>query len=235
MGVRVFAIQVMSVVRGHERKPQLRRELADSHADLLFTGDAVILQLEPVVALAEKLGVPLGRAPCLLVLVLQQIERQFTRHAGRQADQSARVLLKGRTVDAGSAIKALDVPDRDELHQVLVAHVVAGEQNQVRVLGGGVCRFVLRPAIAEGDVSLAADDRLDAAGLGCLMEAPGAVQVAMIGEGEGRHLELGGAFDQSVQLVGAVQQRVFAVGVKVNERHGGYPLNAVDAAPLETG
>ncbi len=70
MGVRVFAVQVMGVVRGHQRQTQLRRKLADTPPHLRFVRDAVILQLEPVVTVAEQAGVPLRRAARLLVLVL---------------------------------------------------------------------------------------------------------------------------------------------------------------------
>ncbi len=69
-----------------------------------------------------------------------------------------------------------------------------------------------------GDVDLTADDRFDAGAFGRLHELHGASHRAVIGQRDGRHLELGGARNEIRDPASAVEDRVLGVNVKVNER-----------------
>ena len=68
------------------------------------------------------------------------------------------------------------------------------------------------------DVRLDPDDRLDARGLRGGVEVDRAVQGAVVGEGEGRHLERLRARDEVAQARHAVEQAVLTVSVQVDER-----------------
>jgi hypothetical protein len=57
-------------------------------------------------------------------------------------------------------VEAFGVPDGHQLHEVVVAGLVGGQQGQV-VVGLGDPGGVLVEAAADGDVDLAADDGLD--------------------------------------------------------------------------
>ena len=77
----------------------------------------------------------------------------------------------------------------------------------------------LRAAVV-ADVDLAADQRLDAV-LGRLaVELDRARQRAVVGEPDGGHLELGGALRQGRDPAGAVEDRVLAVDVEMDELGG---------------
>ena len=70
------------------------------------------------------------------------------------------------------------------------------------------------------DVQLAADDRLDARGLGGVHEMHRAKDVAVIGHGHGRHAEFLHALDQLLDVASAVEHRVIGVQVQMDElRH----------------
>ena len=72
-------------------------------------------------------------------------------------------------------------------------------------------------AAARREVALHADDRLDAGGLGLLVEVVGAEDVAVVGHRERRHAHARGLFEEVVQPGGAVEHRVLGVHVQVDE------------------
>ena len=65
---------------------------------------------------------------------------------------------------------------------------------------------VTRAPIARGDIGFHADDRLQTSFFGFFLELPRAVQVTVIGYGEGRLLELQRSTDEIIDSVGAVQE-----------------------------
>ena len=77
-----------------------------------------------------------------------------------------------------------------------------------------VALLLLRGVVA--DVDLAADERLDARLRGLLVELDRARERAVIGEPDGRHLELGGTSRQSGDTARAVEDRVLGVDVQVD-------------------
>ena len=116
--------------------------------------------------------------------------------------------------------------DRGQPDEIAVPLAVPDQQDEVMVVGGSVRRALLFSAITEGDVGLAADDRFDPPSACQIVEMERAVQVSMIRERQRRHPELGGAIDEHVQLVRAVEKGVFAVCMKVDERHPAHPAAA---------
>ena len=73
-----------------------------------------------------------------------------------------------------------------------------------------------------GDVDLAADDGLDSLVPGRLVEVDRAGERAVVGERDGRHLELGGALREVRDPAGAVEDRVLGVDVEVDEGRFGH-------------
>src|SRR5919112_748274 len=72
---------------------------------------------------------------------------------------------------------------------------------------------------AGGDVRLHPQDRLDLGLLRLLLEFPRGVHVTVVGNRQRGLLELLGASDQTVDPVGAVEERVFGVAVQMDKRH----------------
>src|SRR5207247_22414 len=70
------------------------------------------------------------------------------------------------------------------------------------------------------EVGLEAQNRTDLSRLRFGVERPGAVQVAVIGDGQRIHAERLHPIEQVGDAVGAVEERVLAVRVDMNERHG---------------
>ena len=117
-------------------------------------------------------------------------------------------------VDVGLAAReALEEAGRGELDQVGEAGVVLGQQGEVVALVLGL--LLDRLAVVD-EVGLEPDDRLDPVLLAGLVEVDGAVHHAVVGEPQRRLPELGGARRHRVDLAGAVEQRVLAVGVEMD-------------------
>jgi hypothetical protein len=115
---------------------------------------AVALELEPEVLGAEQVAQLDSDALGLTLAVAQEELVQLAGEAAREARQPAGVALEDLLVDARPVVIALDIGDRRELEQVLVAALVAREQRQVRVRVVGLV-VGLEPALL-GDVDLAA-------------------------------------------------------------------------------
>ena len=83
------------------------------------------------------------------------------------------------------------------------------------------------------EVGLEADDRLDPVLAAGLVELDGAVHHPVVGEPERRHPELGGAGGHRVDLAGAVEQRVLAVDVQVDDAPAHVPIIAIVSVGID--
>ena len=212
VGVGVLVPQVVAVVGGDQRDPGALRQRAHALADLILDLEAVVLDLEVEVPGPEHLAVEHRGAERAVGVVVDEIARHLTLGAGRQRDQALGVRREQLVVDARLVVEALEEGERREAHEVLEAALVARQEHQVvRRLPGAV---VAAPA---GDVGLHAQDRLDAGLPGRLVELHGPEQGAVVGEGQGRHAELGGPLHHAGDRARAVEQRVVAVVVEVDE------------------
>ena len=99
--------------------------------------------------------------------------------------------------------------------QVQVAGLVLGQEQHVEPLLVQLRIFVLHRS--GGQVTFDADNRLDPGRFAGAVKLHRAVHGAMVGKGQGRHLQLLGAGGQIVDATEAVQQGKFAVNVKVGE------------------
>ena len=213
MRVGVGGGEVVDVARRDERELCLGGELDELRVDALLDVEAGVLELDVGVLAAEDLGEPVEVGARVGRPVLLERLADPSREAAGERDQAGRVGLEQLPVDARLREVALEVAERGELDEVRVALVRLGEERQVRVAAGA------RAAVV-GDVDLAADDRLHALVLRRLEELDRARERAVIGERDGRHLELRGALRERGDPAGAVEDRVLAVDVQVDEVGG---------------
>ena len=135
MSLGVFALQVVRVVGGRDRQPQLCGEAEHPVRDDLLLGKSVILDFEPETVGSERARKP-GRARLRrFVVALPEIQRDLTREAGGQRNNAFAMALQHLFIDPWPAVIALEKSDRRQLDQVLITDAVLGEQHQVRVVG----------------------------------------------------------------------------------------------------
>ena len=221
LGVRL--LDVVDVVGAHQRHATLMGEPDQQRVGPLLLLKAMVLQLQ-VVAVAEDRLEPEDPAPGLLVAVVQQVLQDLAGQTGREADDPLAVLLDQLVVDAGTVVLALHPGDGVELHQVVVALVVHGQQDQVVPVAPVALAHFLVGAVGVAlrvDVELAADDRLDAGLLAGLVEVDGPEHVAVVGDGQRPHARRQRLLHVVLDLGGAVEQRVVGVVVQVDEARVG--------------
>ncbi len=225
MRVVVGRPQKVGVVRRDYRQAEVAGEAEHELVEPSLSLGVVPLHLEEVPVL-EHLGVPAGSARGPLVVVVQKMGRHLPRHAGRGDHQSLVVQGQELAIYPRLGIKPLGVRERRQLDQVSVPDGVTREDHEVvvglgersiRVAGDAVSAPL--PAVPGRDICLHADDRLEAGFLRLLLELPRRVQITMVGNGDGRLLELLGARDQVIDAVGAIEEGVLGVTMQVNEGH----------------
>ena len=123
-------------------------------------------------------------------------------------------------VDARAVVEAVQVGAGDQVHQVAVALVVAGQQHQVV---GAALVGVLVEAAGLGHIHFAADDGLDTGLAAGGVEIDHAVESAVVGNGQRVHSQIGGMRHQFGNTADAVEHGVFGVGMQMGEQNAPAP------------
>ena len=182
--------------------------------DLLFFFEALVLNFEEEVAAAEDVLVLGGGGTGLVVVAGDEVLAKFAAEAAGKADKASGVFSEVLFADAGLAVEAVERGLGGDADEVAIALFVGGEDEEVVVVvafAGGAVVFVF------GDVEFAAEDGLDAFGLGGFEEVDGAVDVAVVGHGDGFLAEGGDAVDEFVEVAGSVEEGVLGVEMEVGE------------------
>jgi hypothetical protein len=220
---RVVAAQVVAVVGRHRGGAGLRGQPQEVRNDRGLLGKAVVHQLDVEIALAEDRLVleerPLGRGE----VSARQGAGYLPLEAPGQADEPLRMLGQEGLVHARAVIEARQIGLGDQPDQVSVALLGRGQDRQVvRVPLSRLARGLelAIAAVGRSDVRLDADDGPHSVLERLVEEVKRAEHVAVVGDRDRGHAELGDPAAELGQPVGAVQERVLAVEMKVDEVAG---------------
>ena len=163
-----------------------------------FFRQSLVLDFEIEIALAEDVVERDRRvaAPCRTCPSVSSSATSPFRQAG-QADQPLRVFGQKLLADARLVVEAVQRGFGDDLHQVAIALVVLGQHDEMVVAVAfrrGAVVFLL------ADVKLAAQDRLHAHFFGGIDKFDCAEDVAVVGHGDGGHVQLFDALDQACSV-----------------------------------
>ncbi len=131
MRLVVLHVQVMTVVCGDDGDARVPRQFDELPVHYFLLGDAVVLELEVKVFLAQYLFIFEGGPLCVLVPALDQKGRDLSAQAGRQADESFAVRPEEVLVYPGFVVEALEVCGGNELDEVFIALPVPRKENKV--------------------------------------------------------------------------------------------------------
>ena len=228
---RFVAVDIMGVVGYDQGKAHFLAEIGQGGVNAGQLGDMfVALQLEEIV-FPEQFPIPAEAPPGLVHAALGNQPGNFRRGASGKANQARAVLFEQFVVDAGAVVKALEVGAGHQLHQVAVAAIVPGQEDQMIGAALGAAAVV---AAVVGHIDLAADNGLYAHFLALGIKVHHAVQIAVIGDGQGLHPQIPNLADQGRDAADAVQHTVFGMGVQVGE-HGRIGLRAAAGDFLKGG
>ena len=208
---RVVPRQVVDVARPDHRQPAVLGQRDQVGQDPRLHVDAAVLHLDVDVVAPEDLHQPVELGARALAVPVDQRLADASGQAAGERDDAIGVLLQLGEVDARLVPVAVQVAERDQPDQVVVALGRLGQQRQVRA------PLLLRArGVVVDHVHLAAEYRLDALLLGRFGELHGARHRPVVGQPDGRHVERGGALDQRPDPAGAVEDRVLTVHVEVD-------------------
>ena len=217
MRVVIGVAEKVRVVRRDDGDPRLRGEIEHERVELRLQAAGIVGLDFEIVAIREGIGIPARDPFRLFEPPFQQVRRDLAGDAGGGDDEPLGILGEELAVDARLRVEALRVREGRELDEIAIPDRVTGEEHEVIVRLAAVPGPRPLAPIARGDVGLHADDRLDAGLFRFLLEVPGAVQIAVIGDGEGGLFELLRAADQVADSIGAIEQRIFGMTVEMDE------------------
>ena len=125
----ILLLHIMQIVCRHQTKTELLRQLLQLRADLVLLIKVMVLNFQKVVFLAENVYIFLNAATCSLQVVLQNHLRHLAGNAGTEADNALVIGTQHVLVYAWFIIKALQLTNADNFHQVMVACIVLRQQN----------------------------------------------------------------------------------------------------------
>ena len=213
----VFAPQIMRVVRANQRNAGLVMNVDEMRIDFVLTRQIVIHQFEKEVFFAEDVAIFFGAALRFVQFLIHHQLRNLAAQTGAAANDALGILRQQFVINARLVIKAVEIGARRQLHQVFVALEILRPQRQMMRVFLLVQRRIFIGVFAWRDIRLNADNRLDALGFARRIKVDGAVHHAVIGERERRHIHRGGALRQILDAIGAVEQRVLGMHVKMTK------------------
>ncbi len=213
----VLGVHVVDVVRDDERQPRPARDLAHALVHALLLGNAVRHELEVVIAVPEDASVLLGDRACRVNALILYCARQLALQAGRKRDQPLAVLPEEVLVHPRAVVVALKMRGGDHRDQVLIAGEILRMQYEVPGLAVALRSRIAIETVVAGDVGLDTDDRLDASVAAERVEVDRAIERAVIGEAERRHVQRLRARDEVAEAGQPIEQAVLAMGVQMDE------------------
>ena len=186
--MRVGLAQVVHVVGAHERQAEILRDRRNAAVDDALLLDAVPLHLEEEVLGAEDVPVRGRRVARLLFLLVRRALGDLALQAAAQADQALRVLREQFLVDARLVVEAFGVPGRHELDEIVVALVASRRAAR----DGSRSRPDCRSSCADRPARRRPRSRESASRprARVVVEDHRREQVAVLGDGDRRHLQL---------------------------------------------
>ena len=215
VGLGVFLVDVVDVVRGDKREAVMLGHLGEHGIELVLLGNAVVHKLDEEVVLAENLDVFLESGVGGVEVAVEDILGNFSGQARGGSDQALAVLGQELVVNARLVVKTFEEAQRTQLAEVEIAGVVLAEREEVGVV------FVAPPgpvaAAGLGDVELAADNGFDTSVFCRLVEVDGAKEHAVVGNGAGLHIVVAALLKNFADLAGAVEHAVFGMAMEMGK------------------
>ena len=202
----VLTAHIMQVVRRHQTYAKLLRQLTQALGSSFFLGNIVILDFQKIIVLAKNIDIFLHTATRTVHITAVNQARHLTGDTGAEADNALAIGTQDVLIYARLIIKAFQLSLADNLHEIVVANIVFGQQNQM--VTRFFCHIEMR---ALRQVHLAADNRLDACLRAFLIKFHRAVHYAVVSNRQAVHPQLLRIGDKLRDFRRAVEQAVFCM------------------------
>ena len=204
--LRVLAAHIMQVVCRHQSYAKLLRQLTQALGSSFFLRNIVILDFQKIIVLAKNVDIFLHAATRTVHIAAVNQARHLTGDAGAEADNALAIGAQDVLIYARLIIKAFQLSLADNPHEIVVANIVFGQQNQM--VTRFLCHIEMR---ALRQVHLAADNRLDACLRAFLIKLHCAVHYAVVSNRQAVHPQLLRIGDKLRDFRCAVKQAIFCM------------------------
>jgi len=107
MDLAVFPFEIMGVICGDKGDAALFGETDQLTVYRRLLREIVVLELNVIVPLAEKISIAEGGTFCTLVIPLQQTLRYLSPEAGGEADEAFVMIFQEIKIDSRTTVKTL--------------------------------------------------------------------------------------------------------------------------------
>src|ERR1019366_5752354 len=212
--VGIVLAEIVAVISRDQRNAEVLLQLQQVRLDARFLRQSLVLDFEIEISFAKNVAKRNRSFAGCVVPPFREALGDFTLETGGQTDEPSGVLGQKFLADAGLVVKAVQRCLGDNLDQVAIAFVILSQHDEMVVavaLRRGAVVFLL------ADVKLAAQDRLHSCFPRGIHECHGPEDVAVVGHGDGGHVEFFNTLDQALDVTSAVQHRVVGVKGKMYE------------------
>ena len=193
---------VQRLVARHQRQPRLARQRDQPLQAALLRAIEMTLDLDEAVVPAEDSRQPIERAPRLLAIAPGDRRRQRTTSTAGETHQPAGIWCELIERDATSAFRRAQLHPRDQPAEIAIPVAILDQHRQPR-------------PVRQRD--LAADQGAKAGVLRRPMEPRRPIHAVAIHQRQRRHPCPRGRLNQSLRLLGALQERERRLRVQLNE------------------
>ena len=205
----------MGIIGHNQGKPRLSCQAADPLIHRFLGLDAVVLQLQKEIVLAENIRKLQSIGFRSVIVVLHQTPGDGTCQAGGQGDEAPGMPAQQSQVHSGLSVEAPQESGGYQAGQIGVAlHILAQKDQMIRLVVDAVDMVLHTPG---RNVDLTADDGLHPGCLGGFIKIDDAVHNAVIRDCNGSLPHGFDCFNKLVYAAGAVKETVFGMKMKMSK------------------
>ena len=222
MRFHIFFINIVAVVRRHQRNLQFLAHPHQALVDRPLRRDAVILQFQKEIVRSKDIAVFLRRLARFLIHASRQIPRDLARQTRAECNNAFMVGSQHLVIHTRFIIKSLDKALGDDLHQILIAGIIFRQQNHMIIAILAASRLPVKTRSGR-HIDLTADDRLDPIFSGCPVKINHTVHDTMVRNGHAVHTKFFRPVNQLFDLTGTIKQTIFRMNMQMRKCHTASP------------
>ena len=219
MSLFMLLKQVVRVICDDQRNTFLFGDFDQEFCRFGLFLDTVVLDFKEEIVVAEDRRIFLYGENGTFFITVKKLPRDFTRNAGRKANDVFMVLAEKILVDSRMVVMTSNPSLFVEVAHILIAFVRLRKADEMEALMVALIGILV--SIATGrDIEFAAHDGIDFKVRSQRGEFVATAHVAMVGDGECGHAEILAFAEHGFDFGGAVQQAEITMGMEMDEWYG---------------
>jgi len=217
MSLSILTVQIVAVIRRHERDGEFMTKLLEQVIDGLLLREQVGLYFKIEAVLIKDGGEDPRLRLCLFASVGVEEVRDPPFQAGGQSDQPGVVFPEKLHIHPGVIIESFKMGESHQAAEVLVSFLVHGKKDQVVSVRAPILRQGAVLPVAGGDIHLTSQEGFDSLVRALGEKLHGAEDIPVVRDSDGFHVERASLVQELADPDRAVEQAEFGMNMKVYE------------------